>query len=361
MKILAFNKEQIFIINGKGELFNLNSRTFGPVLENHKICSIIPSYNDHASFFVISDNGEAWEFVLPRAENDEVVENANFIVNQINIENKKIIDIAPGWTHELLLTDSGEVYGRGGDRGVFGSITNIDYKDFTKLNLDFSVKKIAAGRKTSFLIDSNGTLMASGDNTDGVLGLGEEEESLVFTECFTNKKVTQVCTSGSFSAILSDDGIVYTCGYLGYHSLVPQGNKFQQLNQSTPRFTEIQIMGDLLTAKMNNGQISMWGHKLSLPTSPILAIFSFNEELIVINNHEILAMGNSILFKKENETESRFDHYIKPILSDTSKSLKDELTKGINAKVRNSFFDVSVKGESNENEPDNKNVEGKKL
>lgn len=78
------------------------------------------------------------------------------------------------------------------------------------------IKQIACGEYHAMMLKKDGTLWACGYNCNGQLGLGDYQDRLVFTQVLDNNinnNVTQVACGQYHTAIITDDGSVWTCGY----------------------------------------------------------------------------------------------------------------------------------------------------
>jgi alpha-tubulin suppressor-like RCC1 family protein/formylglycine-generating enzyme required for sulfatase activity len=100
-------------------------------------------------------------------------------IDVTNLGGRKIIQMAAGATHSLLLADDGTVFAMGENTssGYLGVGSQDQYVpiatqiDTTSLG-DRKVVQIAAGNRDSFLLADNGTMFALGINLQGQLGIG---------------------------------------------------------------------------------------------------------------------------------------------------------------------------------------------
>jgi regulator of chromosome condensation len=154
-----------------------------------------------------------------------------------------IVQAAGGSDHILILDKYGDVYawGTGGNcqlghqinprlrTKTFGPLKILGLKD---------IKYIEAGSVHSFAIDVNNKLWAWGLNNFGQCGISEgvgpgasvTEPTLV--NFFADKKVTQVAGGSHHTAILTDEGEIYTMGEMNFHQT---GVPNSQLPESTVR------------------------------------------------------------------------------------------------------------------------------
>ena len=131
-------------------------------------------------------------------------------------------NVALGQLHGLFLTTEGEVY-------VFGSnsngrtglnITSGNTIIPTKLNLNFSVKRINVGLRSSAFISEDGEVYTFGNNDNGRTGLGLTNgdtlvptKITVFDPSITSEmKVKQIFSGFSHTLVVFDSGEIYAFG-----------------------------------------------------------------------------------------------------------------------------------------------------
>ena len=91
--------------------------------------------------------------------------------------NRKVIKIATGARHSLMLLDNGNVYSCGSNEfgacGLGGTKSSIkDYTEFTKIVSLQKIVDISCGNDFSLVCDCNGTMYSFGHPENGQLGLG---------------------------------------------------------------------------------------------------------------------------------------------------------------------------------------------
>jgi alpha-tubulin suppressor-like RCC1 family protein len=75
------------------------------------------------------------------------------------------------------------------------------------------VKSFASWRADHrFILKTDGTLYAQGDNQEGQLGLGNFEATTKFTKVLLNERVAEVVTGSHFSMIKLEDGTIWVTG-----------------------------------------------------------------------------------------------------------------------------------------------------
>ena len=132
----------------------------------------------------------------------------------------RVVDVSTLNLHSLALTDTGHVYAWGGNNyGQIGDGTTSDAMVPVDITSQFGLpagKKIVdvfAAYESSFAIDSDGQLYAWGRNNSGQLGLGDttdQSEPTKLTYSF-NGKIVNLATD-SHTLVVTDTGHVYAWG-----------------------------------------------------------------------------------------------------------------------------------------------------
>ncbi|WP_299472972.1 Ig-like domain-containing protein [uncultured Roseibium sp.] len=129
----------------------------------------------------------------------------------------KIVSVSAGLLHTTFLTEDGDVYAFGfNNRGPLGT---GDEETRTTATLvegldDVNIVTIENGNSVSYAISDTGTLYAWGTNSNGQLGLGDQEERLEPTvvEALSNETVVLVSSGTAFTLALTADGQVWAFG-----------------------------------------------------------------------------------------------------------------------------------------------------
>eukprot|EP00956_Cyclotella_meneghiniana_P004029 scaffold4879_cov71-Cyclotella_meneghiniana.AAC.8 len=160
---------------------------------------------------------EYLEFTLPPKE----VLDANAVETN---NNTKIIDVALGERHTLLLRQDGVVFACGWNE--FGQLgldsTESSILSPSRVILNEVVEGITAGRGSSYLLTENNTIYVTGTNFDGQLCLGNREDrpGLTLMDPFakddgldgSNTNIHAITAGKSSLYILLSDGQVLSCG-----------------------------------------------------------------------------------------------------------------------------------------------------
>lgn len=129
-----------------------------------------------------------------------------------------IIAVSAGLTHTTFLTDTGDVYSFGfGIRGVLGHGDTENRTVATRIESDFDGETVTAienGNGVSYAVTEEGSLFAWGNNANGQLGLGDQEERLVPTKvtALADETIIDVSSGTSHTLVLTEDGEVYGFG-----------------------------------------------------------------------------------------------------------------------------------------------------
>lgn len=159
-----------------------------------------------------------------------------------------VVQIAAGYHHNLALTNSGDLFAWGANNyGQLGLGTQTVKETVPKLVTSLSgvpIAFIACGAYHSFVISKSGAVFGWGKNCQGQLGLNDDKMRIFPTQLKTLRslEVRYISCGEEFSAFLTRDGGVFTCG---------QG-KFGQLghgsdaNENLPRKV-VELMGSTIT------------------------------------------------------------------------------------------------------------------
>ena len=95
--------------------------------------------------------------------------------------------IIAGGYHSFALFDNGKVYATGqndyGQLGLGDNVSRSNFTEVTDLN-DKNITAVFAGTYYSFALSFDGRVYVAGQNDNGQLGLGDNDNRTVFTEVF---------------------------------------------------------------------------------------------------------------------------------------------------------------------------------
>ena len=129
-----------------------------------------------------------------------------------------IKQIACGAYHTFVLKNDGSLWATGNNsNGELGLNDTNRRTAFTQVttNINNDVKEVVCGYTCTFIIKNDGSLWATGGNSNRQLGLGDNTNRTTFTKVTTNinNDVKQVASGYNCTFILKNDGSLWTCGY----------------------------------------------------------------------------------------------------------------------------------------------------
>ncbi|XP_062906894.1 X-linked retinitis pigmentosa GTPase regulator [Mobula hypostoma] len=134
------------------------------------------------------------------------------------LKNDKAVAISCGDEHTALITENGKLYVFGsnnwGQLGL-GTKNTVNKPTCVKALKSERVKLAACGRSHTLVWTEQGNTYAAGDNSEGQLGLGTNEERTAFqrVEYFRDKqKIKQLSAGSNISAALTEDGNLFMWG-----------------------------------------------------------------------------------------------------------------------------------------------------
>ena len=154
--------------------------------------------------------------------------------------------VAAGEKHTVILKDDGTIWGAGdssngelGQKGLLKVFTPLKAADAPISG----AKAIAAGNNTSFFIDSDGSLWASGYNYYGELGFGNRNIQPSFSKAESAGQNIKAIASGlRHTVILKEDGTLWAAGY-NFNGQLGFGDTVDRYS-----FTEVKDAGSGITA-----------------------------------------------------------------------------------------------------------------
>ncbi|XP_018880922.4 E3 ISG15--protein ligase HERC5 isoform X1 [Gorilla gorilla gorilla] len=162
------------------------------------------------------------EHMLILSSDGKPFEYDNYSMKHLRFENvlqeKKIIQITCGDYHSLALSKGGELFAWGqnlhGQLGVGRKFPSTTTPQIVEHLAGVPLAQISAGEAHSMALSMSGNIYSWGKNEFGQLGLGhtESKDYPSLTEGLDNQKVEFVACGGSHSALLTQDGLLFTFG-----------------------------------------------------------------------------------------------------------------------------------------------------
>ena len=192
--------------------------------------------------FILKGDGTVWscgQNIDGQLGLDNSLTKYDFTQVTINIDND-VKQISCGDSHTVILKNDGTVWGCGwtayGQLGLGGSATSS--KTFTKFKGIDSVKEVICGATHTCILKNDGTLLVSGANGYGQLGLGDSTHRYTFTQLTTNVK--QVICGNNHTFVLKNDGSVWACGQNSSGQLgLGHTNTVETLTQVTTNINDV--------------------------------------------------------------------------------------------------------------------------
>ena len=145
----------------------------------------------------------------------------NFDWDENGIFDLKVVDMAFGQNHALVLTESGDVFTAGNNKfGQAGLGHTRPVLCFQKLRTLSNVRTIAAGQYHSIAITVDGDVYTWGLGQDGQLGLGQNQLFMPrpkYNPHCRKFRVESVSCGAKFTAFVSADHELYVCGHELFH------------------------------------------------------------------------------------------------------------------------------------------------
>ena len=207
------------------------------------------------------------------------------------LKNIRIKKIYSGWEHNLIISNTNEIYSFGHNKNLQCGIPinndkeNIKIKNPTNISiLNKGIKAISAacGNEHSLILDEKNNVYSFGNNEDGVLGIENDKlKSSNFIKIDFgkyNNRIKSISAGTVHNIALSDDGKVFAWGsaqggQLGLNEKILSQNKNKNFYISTPTLVPIKnenpnenmkivriSCGEAHTIVLNNkNEVYSWG------------------------------------------------------------------------------------------------------
>lgn len=203
----------------------------------------VASGTHHTNDLLLNEAGELWgygENICGNEWNRESNNNFNRIM--LPPEAGKIVKIASGIYHSLVLNERGELWGSGeNELGQLGILNNEEFVDnFTHITLPAGIGRIVqvfAGEWHSLVLNERGELWGCGSNEEGQLGPGHDKNVHQFRHINLPRdfgRVKQVSTKKNHTIVESKEGEIWACGLMDEKS--PQRRQRNRMKHNEEGF-----------------------------------------------------------------------------------------------------------------------------
>lgn len=214
---------------------------------------------------LLTDSGEVYEFGYTQWDNvqsDYVDEDVYQVTPSIVPLSAKVVQIATGTGHSMVLTEKGQLYIWGGN--LFGELghTQSSTSQPTLILFDEKIKQISAGDCTSFVLTETGKLYAWGANWYGQLGIGNYEDTHSPTKVMISEPVASVSMFVDHGLALLESGEVYSWGWNGFGQLGNEDTEYSGIPKLVDIGGEVIHIINAFTrsfAVVDDGTVYGWG------------------------------------------------------------------------------------------------------
>lgn len=184
----------------------------------------------------------------------------------------KIVQIACGMDHTLLLSDEGEVFtcgwGADGQTGLGHFQNEATFKPIQGALKDVRIKQIATSADCCLALSVDGEAFSWGNNEYQQLATGSDEDQIAVptrAKLLNNlPQIKQVSAGGSNCAVVTESGDVYSWGYgvLGHGrevSFTKTPKKIQEFDNIDEPVARVCCGPDYMTVITDSGSLYTWG------------------------------------------------------------------------------------------------------
>jgi alpha-tubulin suppressor-like RCC1 family protein len=187
---------------------------------------------------VLSDQGNVFSFGVGIDGSLGHGDQARQLVPKLisSLQREKVVDIAAGSAHSLVVAESGDVYSFGlGSEGALGH-GDTDMSLVPKKIEHFVQRpavKVAAGGSHSLVLSKEGRVLSFGQNSYGQLGLGHFSRMIASpAQVQVEAAAVEIEAGAHHSLVLTNDGRVYSFG-LAQHGQLGHGNDLRDNPEPT--------------------------------------------------------------------------------------------------------------------------------
>ena len=180
-------------------------------------CTTINDGYDHT--VILKNDGSVWSCGYNNSGQlglGDTTQRTTFTQVTTNINND-VKQISCGSYHTFILKNDGSIWSCGANSsGQLGLGNTTTYKSFTKVttNINNDVKQIVCGGIHTFIIKTDGSIWACGENNYGQLGINDTTDRNTFTQVTSNNHSSSVISCGnSHTFVLENNDGLWVCGY----------------------------------------------------------------------------------------------------------------------------------------------------
>jgi alpha-tubulin suppressor-like RCC1 family protein len=136
-------------------------------------------------------------------------DNIKYVFTQVSING--VQSFSCGGKHAMLVKSDGTLWATGDNyEGQLGLGNQNDPRTITQVSID-NVQSVSCGHAHTMLVKSDGTLWATGDNSHGQLGLGNQTNRNVFTQVSIDN-VQSVSCGNNYTMAIKPNGSLWATG-----------------------------------------------------------------------------------------------------------------------------------------------------
>ena len=223
--------------------------------------------------------------------------------------------IAAGQDNSFLLTEAGELYGRGCNHHTHLGLADSSYHNWTSIPLPVLPIDVMCGDRHTLILTSTGEMYGCGTNDHGQLGFERTQRPIQWMQIPSPcSSPVKVIAGAGHSFLLSAFGELYGCG-ANYHGQLGTGDLFNreqwvllptpaQVTQVVTGFFHsllLTVSGEMYGCGNNDyGQLglgdklarSQWT-RLPIPVLPIAFAVGFHHSLLLTATGELYGCGDA--------------------------------------------------------------------
>jgi alpha-tubulin suppressor-like RCC1 family protein len=182
-----------------------------------------------------------------------------------SMSNEHVVEVSAGKDFSLALTSKGKIFSEGNnDQGQLGQGDNQQRTTFTEItSIPTNITFISSGYQHTLALDENGDVWPWGSNSSGELGLGHNNNQPTPTKVILPSPITQISAGGQFSAALSKEGVLFLWGHLSEGQIGLGSTDHKNIPQQLPLSEKVVYFScgsNHVLALTENGKLLSWGY-----------------------------------------------------------------------------------------------------